>query len=899
MRLTTKRAGPLLLALFLSGGYLYAFPSASVLYALIILLHLLAGGAFTILLIPALWRNLREASRQTRLGWTLLAGGALLGLILIFVGARRPYQSLFYTHIALSLAGFLVLVSTRLEARLAKKAFVRLALLLGAVVLCGSAWAVRELRWYSSHQIMNPALPPASMEGEGGGAQSPFFPSSAQTVDGALFPASFFMESQACERCHADIYQQWFSSTHHFSSFNNQWYRKTVEYLQEVAGPQPSKFCAGCHDPALLFSGMMDTPIGEIINRPEAHAGLGCVACHSIVAVKSTMGQGDYLIEYPALHELAANENPLIRSLHDFLVRLNPEPHRRAFLKPFMRQQSARFCSACHKVHLDEPLNLYRWVRGFNEYDHWQDSGVSGQGARSFYYPEEPQTCVDCHMPLVASEDDGNRNGFVHSHRFPGAHTSLPVVNQDDTQLEITRRFLQDDILSVDIFALAQTSSPRHSGPVQGTIPALTPIQAPLGRAEAVVHPGASVRVDVVVRNRKVGHFFPAGTTDAFDVWLELVATNEEGRVLFWSGRVEQNGHGPVEEGAHFYRTVTVDAHSNLINKRNAWASRAVIYNRLLPPGSAEVARFRLFVPPNAGTRITLRARLNYRKFSWWFTHFAYAGERDPGQPNPDVTLHYDDGRWVFTGDTSNVSGQLKHVPDLPIVILAEGEATLQVAPRTSAAPPAQAVLDPADWERWNDYGIGLLLQDDRRNAEAAFEIATQIDPQNPDGWVNLGRVRIREGDLSGARAALEQALAIRPGLARAHFFLAQVERAEGRLQEAYNHLEQAAAQYPRDRRVRSEMGRVLFLQHRYPEAITQFQQVLAIDPEDLQAHYHLMLTYRALGQPERAREHQTRYLRFREDESTQGLIGPYLLEHPEANNERQPIHEHESVPLE
>ena len=110
----------------------------------------------------------------------------------------------------------------------------------------------------------------------------------------------------------------------------------------------------------------------------------------------------------------------MIRKLDAFLTYLNPEPHRRTFLKPFMRQDSAEFCATCHKVHLDQPVNHYRWLRGFNEYDNWQASGVSGQGARSFYYPAKSATCADCHMPLVASHDPGNRDGMVHSHRFAG-----------------------------------------------------------------------------------------------------------------------------------------------------------------------------------------------------------------------------------------------------------------------------------------------------------------------------------------------------------------------------------------------------------------------------------------------------------------------------------------------
>ena len=45
----------------------------------------------------------------------------------------------------------------------------------------------------------------------------------------------------------------------------------------------------------------MDTPIKQIINRAESQAGLGYVACHSIVSVDSTMGQGGFTMEYPTL----------------------------------------------------------------------------------------------------------------------------------------------------------------------------------------------------------------------------------------------------------------------------------------------------------------------------------------------------------------------------------------------------------------------------------------------------------------------------------------------------------------------------------------------------------------------------------------------------------------------
>jgi tetratricopeptide (TPR) repeat protein len=848
-----------------------------------------------------------------------------LGIALIFLGTPNRLKPWLYAHIALCVVGILLVAPSRfassgwLGVTPAGKLLRFAALCLITAGVAAGAWWSRDIAWRNAYRIRNPAMPAASMDGEGDGPQGKFFPSSAQTKDGAYIPAKYFMQSDACQRCHADIYKQWDSSAHHFSSFNNQWYRKSIEYMQDVAGVRSSKWCAGCHDPALLFSGLFDKPIKEIVDRPEAKAGLSCLMCHSMVQVKSSMGQGDFVLEYPKMHELAASDNKVVRTMHDFLVRVNPEPHRRTFLKPFMRTQTAEFCSSCHKVHLDVPVNRYRWVRGFNEYDNWQASGVSGQGARSFYYPANPMMCADCHMPQVPSNDLGNIDGFVHSHRFPGANTAVPTANQDQTQLELSQKFLQDKQLSVDIFALspgqasaepsnrafrpelsttfavgeeAETSLPK--GPA-GEARAIT---APLGRVDAAVRRGHDLRVDVVVRTRKVGHFFPGGTIDAFDVWLELQAVDDKGQTLFWSGKVEDDGKGPVEKGAHFYRSLLIDAHGNPINKRNAWANRATVYVHLIPPGAADTAHYRVHIPENAGDKITLHAKLNYRKFLWWNTQFAFAGKLDGTQPNGAMTPDYDDRKWIFGPTVTNVVGNLTKVPDLPIITVAEDSKTVRVLARNAAAPAPQVTLAKEDWVRWNDYGIGLFLQGDLKGAAAAFQKAADIDPTNPDGWVNIGRALVQEGDTGGARVVLEKALALKPDLARANFFYARILKEEGKYDDAIVRLRMVLAQYPRDRVVHNEVGRILFLQKRYSDAIAEFNETLSIDPEDLQAHYNLMLCYSGLGDEARANEHKERYLRFKADESAQAITGPYRQAHPEDNNERQPIHEHVSVPL-
>jgi tetratricopeptide (TPR) repeat protein len=905
--------------LVISAAYLYTFPQANIFYAVVVLLHTVGGVITAILLVPLIIRLFRQGTFLSRAGWFFVAAGAVLGIILIKTGTPRAEWKWLYLHIAISLVGVGLLIGEKTGEANANAGAVAFRAAICLVLLAAIAYGARSIResWQTRSRIQNPAQPPENMDGEGDGPAGAFFPSSAQVYGKQKIPSKFFMESDSCKRCHEDIYNQWFSSAHHFSSFNNQWYRKSIEYMQDTVGTKPSKWCGGCHDPAVLYSGLMDTPIKQIVHRPESQAGLGCMMCHSIAAVKSTMGQADFYLEYPKLHELAATQNPVMRALHDFLIRLNPEPHRRVFLKPFMKTQTAEFCSSCHKVHLDVPVNNYRWFRGFNEYDNWQASGVSGQGARSFYYPPKPQQCADCHMPAEASKDAGNLNGFVHSHRFPGANTAVPTANEDEPQLKLTEGFLKSGALTVDIFALSpaqsllksDTASPSDLSTTFGVgeeaetkiTPGVEgeagPITAPLNRVQPGLRRGDTVRVDVVVRTKKVGHFFPGGTVDAYDTWLELKATDDKGQTIFWSGRVEDDGKGPVEKGAHFYRSLQIDGHGNPINKRNAWATRAVVYVRLIPPGAADTVHYRMAIPESAGNKITLHARLCYRKFSWYGTHEAFAGMPDPAAPN-SVTPDYDDRPTLFTASLSGISAKQEKIPDLPIVTVAENEVTLPVVAHNAPRPAPKTIAVKDEWQRWNDYGIGLFLQGDLKAAAAAFQKVTEADPANPDGWVNIGRCAVQEGDMQRARTVLEKALALSPNLARANYFYARVLRSDGNYDGAAARLRMVLGQYPRDRVALNDLGRVLFLRRNYADAVKTLESVLAIDPEDLQAHYNLMLCYSGLGNEKLAKEHQVRYLRFKADESSQAITGAYRQKHPEDNNERQAVHEHGSVPL-
>ena len=899
------------LILLINSAYLFSFGEPTLFYIFNVLFHV---GLGVVLIIPFsiytyqyLGRSLQAHIQKKQISTLGQVGsiGIIVGIIsggyLMIVGATTPYRWLLITHIVSISAGSILLCIHLLRDKelltpLLKR--ISIGVLVVVVIFPIGAKLTQHYLPNETYLVENPALPPTSMYEEGGGTTGHFFPASVETETGALIPTDFFLTSETCATsgCHPDIYRQWNESAHHFSSFNNQWYRKSIIYMQEVNGIQPSKWCGGCHDPAILLNGVMDRPIRENLHTPAAQAGLACTACHSIEKVKDTMGNSGYVIKYPPLHDIAASDNPVIRNLHNYLIRLDPEPHKKSFLKPFHRENTAEFCSTCHKVHLDEPVNNFRWIRGFDDYDQWQKSGVSHQGALSFYYPETAKKCVDCHMPLVDSTDAANINGKVHNHRFPAANTALPFVNQHPEQLKAVTEFLQDEMVTLDLFA-------------DGT---------PIPRDGTEVARGENTRVDVVVRTRGVGHRFPAGTIDAFDIWLEVKATDENGKIVFWNGRIAApNGNGPVDPSAHFYRAYMLDAHGNLINKRNAWATRTVLYSNTIPPGAADTARYRLEIPVDCGNLLTVEAKLNYRKFNWWHTQWAYAGVRDPEDTDFQIDKGYDDGKWVWTGDTSDVAGKIKAIPNLPTIVMASTKTTLKVAgtvrvPSAEVGDTRRVPLQKAGdavpmspqpentRERWNDYGIGLLLQGDLKAAETAFLKVTQIEPAYLDGWVNVARARIAEGDMQGAEAMLEKAFEIQrtlppenPHRAKVHYFYALIQETYGNYDTAIEHLRHAASQFPRDTRVRNKLGRMYFLKRNYETALTEFQKTLTVDPEDLDAHYNMMRCYRALKNPSLAAKSQKLYLRFKADESVDAITGIPRRADADVNRERQRIHEH------
>jgi len=102
----------ILAALTLSAVYLYGYPSATIFYFIVDLLHVALGIVLAILLFFCVVRLLPRETLLSRLGWLWLAAGALLGIVLIKIGTPLRLKPWLYAHIALCVLGALFLATS-------------------------------------------------------------------------------------------------------------------------------------------------------------------------------------------------------------------------------------------------------------------------------------------------------------------------------------------------------------------------------------------------------------------------------------------------------------------------------------------------------------------------------------------------------------------------------------------------------------------------------------------------------------------------------------------------------------------------------------------------------------------------------------------------------------------
>jgi tetratricopeptide (TPR) repeat protein len=706
--------------------------------------------------------------------------------------------------------------------------------------------------------------------------QKYFEPSLARTASGKFIPPQTLMMDSYCQNCHPDAYKDWFHSAHHFSSFNNKPYLFSVRETRQVAlkrdgNVKAARWCAGCHDVVPFFSGAFDDPNFDDVRDPTSQAGITCTACHAITHVNSTKGNGDYTIDEPIHYPFAYSTNRVLQFVNHQLVKGKPAFHKETFLKPFMR--TAEFCSVCHKVSIPGDLNHYKdFLRGQNHYDTYLLSGVSGHGARSFYYPDQAkQNCAACHMPLKSSEDFGANffnptnatRRYIHNHLFPGANTGIPFIRGDTNVIKAEEDFLKGS-LRVDIFGV------KEGGTVD------SPLTAPLRPKVPALKRGHRYLIEVVLRTLKLGHPFTQGTVDSNEVWTDASVSSDES-VIGRSGGL--GGHREVDPWSHFINVYMLDREGNRVDRRNPQDIFTPLYNHQITPGAGQTVHYEFTVPENQTSSLTVEIKLQYRKFDTIYMNYVF--------------------------DTNYAKGAAFAVTNqLPIVTIAADKLVFPVegvepAPAQLAAIAAQTSNIPA-WQRWNDYGIGLFSEGtvgaEKGELIQAAEAFQQVEKLGrADGPVNLARVYFKEGRLDDTVAALQRAAKCDPPAPRwtIAWFNGLVDKQNGYLDKAitefrsiledrYPELDHRGFDFSKDYEVIDELGQAYYerakMEHgnipRQKEFLTlaaeTFEKALALDPENLTAHYALAQIYSQLGNETKADYHRQEHRKYLPDYNAQ-----------------------------
>ena len=642
-----------------------------------------------------------------------------------------------------------------------------------------------------------PAPVPAAILPSG---DAPFAPSLLRVENARAKAGQTLADVETCGNCHADIEAQWRTSAHAFASFNNPIYRTSIDRLRKDRGVTASRFCAGCHDIALLVDGAMDAEIDPKDRR--AHAGVACRVCHGATATRPD-GNGSYTLD-----------------LGDFPVPREGDPesvrrHKaRAAASPL---RTASLCASCHKAFLHEGTGNDHFMIGQDDATPWARSVYAGSLAERIDAKVPEKECRTCHMPPEDGTDPTSRNGKVASHRFLGAHTWLAQMRGDREQQRRVEEQLRSAV-TVDIAAVVPDGAPRVLPP-----------------EDAALTPGKRAIVEVVVRNVGAGHRFPGGVLDAQDTWLEVTVEDMRGRRVAEAGtRHEATGDDPT---AHRFTATVAGKDGKPLLARETHLFEAGVHDHTIAPRDAAVARFAFDVPEGAGDApLRAVARLRHRTRRLALQRAACDDARSVR------------GRAFGQEGLRRVARAIDPCPPEPVTELVRVEALL--GGRSGSAPRAE---DPRAFQRAFDHGLAMLHEVGERLGEATPSLeralkAARTDRERAMALGALARLAEEQGRTDDALALATKAGALLP----AHPALARLRgetlAVSWRWGDAAPWFQEAATGAPRDDAVWARLAVMWGGAGHEREALEAAQRGLGLQPRDADMLRIQALSLRALG---------------------------------------------------
>ena len=396
----------------------------------------------------------------------------------------------------------------------------------------------------------------------------PFGLSMIRTSDQAPADIDLFQSTETCGVCHPRQLEE-LTGSMHLASHTDPLYRSLAELAREEAGPKVYAFCAGCHSPAGVLTGLIPAkPDGQL--PAEAKAGVTCDVCHQISALTGATGpwkepanasftiqQG--LVKYGNYGKIAENRSHSGEKNDLF--------------------GSSELCASCHTV--IQPMNGFHIE---STYDEWKAGIFFQKGIQ----------CQDCHMRSVEEAQKV-------------AETLKPLVLtgksvQAGADRPIYRHYFVGGNANADILAGGKTHAQMAEARLKGAarLELKTPAKATAGK---------ELVLDVLVHNIAAGHNIPTAVTELRRMWVDLQIRDAQGKVLFHNPGLDERGD--PRAGAIAFGAIAGDKAGKATFK--LWEMTQFLWKRTIPPKSFARDTIRFKLPADASGPLTVEAKLLYQ----------------------------------------------------------------------------------------------------------------------------------------------------------------------------------------------------------------------------------------------------------------------------------------------
>ena len=649
--------------------------------------------------------------------------------------------------------------------------------------------------------------------------------------------AARFATTEDCTSCHTDVGSHWLESAHAYASFDNPWYRASIDAFREERGPEASRFCAGCHDPLLLVSGDIDGAVSP--DNDLAYAGITCLVCHS---AKGVTADGNASLEL--------TDAPI--PIPDPAVPEEVEAHRaRLTLRPL---RSSALCGACHRSFTGTEIGNAHHLSGIDDLGDWQGSAFGGGGPDRLL-AVRPQRCQDCHMPEetpLHADMAGLSDQSIRSHRWAASHTALAIQLPDQSQFEAVASSLVGSV-STNIAVVVVDSKRfflKTGVPLRG---------------------GEHLAFEVVVHNERTGHRFPGGARDLHDVWLEFEVQDANGVVLGRSGR-----GGGLEE-PYVLRSTILDAAGGPERLHRVDRFFVPAFDRTIAAHDAQVVRYTMVLPEEVKLPLHLTARVLHRKHNHAFQDQACKASRSPR----GIAF----ARGAFTRNKIALDPcRAQPITEVAATALEIGRARDRGG---TVANTTELV----------NHGVALLngRQEDVELAIVSLEHALGRAEKVADRWavaeirLLLARAAVRKGrrlDALDHALRAESLVGPQPAIDRVR---GDAHAAVWRWSDAVEAYDSAAQARPSDPTLFAELAAALGSLSRNREALMAADRGLLLAPRHEGLLRSRALALQALAHPDAERA-TTRWLRHRSPDLQPVLLRRCEQEHVVCARDRQPI---------